>query len=57
MISVATFVYTAAFFRPFEAQHGSTKVLGLVGGIISALGAFFQLLAVIFADEWLDEGE
>ena len=57
MISVATFVYTAAFFRPFEAQLGSTKVLGLVGGILTALGTFFQMLALIFADKWVEECE
>lgn len=57
LCSVAVVLFTVAFFRPFEATHGSSRVLCLSGGICMALFDFFQMVAVLFAAKAIQESE
>ena len=54
---MAVVLNTVAFFRPAEAPHGSAQALGLVGGILMTITAFFQMLAFLFVDMAIRECE
>ncbi|CAN0347383.1 unnamed protein product, partial [Ectocarpus fasciculatus] len=57
MCSVAVLFYTAAFFRPSQARYmyGSSKGLGVVGGVFMALFTFFQMVSILFLVKSIQE--
>lgn len=59
LVSVAMVLLTIAAFRPAKAGCGSSHDLGLVGGIVMGVFAFFQMLAfvlMIMIEKEIDNG-
>ena len=57
MISVAVIPFTVAFFRPFDADHLSSKTLGCCGGVLMAVYVVLQTIAVALGAVTHDESE
>jgi len=57
LCSVAVLFFTVAFFRPYDAERGSSKSLGVVGGVFMSLFAFFQMVSFLLQDKSIRECE
>lgn len=57
VVSVAAAVFTAAFFRSFDAGCCSSKTMGLAGGVVMVVYAVLQVIAFSFAIAFFNEGE
>ncbi|CAM9597231.1 unnamed protein product [Ectocarpus sp. 6 AP-2014] len=55
MCSVAVLLFTVSFFRPSQARYGSSKGLGLVGGVFMALFTFCQMVSILFLVKSIQE--